>query len=40
MTGTLINVDDLDGILKLDNTGEVVIVPVKNLAKLGDYSCL
>ena len=33
--GTLLNVDDPDGIVKMDNTDQLVIVPMKNLAKLG-----
>lgn len=33
--GTLINIDDPDGIIKMDQTDQLKILPLKYLAKLG-----
>ena len=33
--GTLINIDDPDGIIKMDQTEQLKILPLKYLAKLG-----
>ena len=33
--GTLINIDDPDGIIKMDQTEQLKILPLKFLAKLG-----
>lgn len=33
-TGTLINIDDRDGIVKMDRTEQLKILPLKDLGKL------